>query len=294
MAAPARSLVAVVIQQVIVAFLWGGTYVAGRIVAQALAPVEGAALRFLWAGLGIVLLLSWNSGWRSVGWRDAILLVLMGLTGIAAYNLFFFAGLQTVSASRGSLIVSLNPVGIMLGARLVLGEKLPARKVTGIILSLLGAIVVVASRPDVGVSSSHRGELLMFGCVLCWTMYTLFARKVLARVPSLTASGYSTLAGMIILAVVAAPHASGGKLAAISWQVWTALAFLGLLATALAFKWYMDGVVVLGTSRAAQFINLVPVFAVVLSMLILGERPSLRCLVGGGLVITGLLITQAI
>jgi len=60
----------------------------------------------------------------------------------------------------------------------------------------------------------------------------------------------------------------------------------------VAFKLYMDGVSSLGAGRAAQFINLVPVFAVAQSMLILGERPSAASLAGGALVVLGLIVSQ--
>jgi drug/metabolite transporter (DMT)-like permease len=128
--------------------------------------------------------------------------------------------------------------------------------------------------------------------VASWVSYTLLARKVLVRVPPLTATAYSTFAGMLILAALAAPGASGQKLASISPEVWAAIVFLGLFGTTLGFKWYVDGISWLGAGRAAQFINLVPVFAVAQSMLILGERPSLGSLMGGLLVILGLFTTQ--
>lgn len=278
---------------VLVALFWGGTFIAGRVISASLNPLDGAGLRFLIGGFGLALALSKSGGWCRVERRELLLLVGMGLTGIVAYNLFFFAGMRLTSASRASLIIANNPVGIMLGAWLIFGEKLGRRQLGGIVLSLAGAMMVVLDRHDAGGASGRLGELLIFGCVASWVSYTLLARQVLARLAPLVATAYSTLAGMLILVVCAAPFASVAKLRAIPFSVWVACVFIGLCATTLAFTWFLDGVAALGASRAGQFINLVPVFAVCLSVLMLGERPSVLSLAGGLLVVGGLLLTQS-
>jgi len=277
---------------VLVALFWGGTFIAGRMISAVLNPFDGAVLRFLIGGFGLAAALSKTGGWCKVERREMLLLVGMGLTGIVAYNLFFFAGMRYTTASRASLIIANNPIGIMLGAWLIFGEKLGRRQLGGIALSLAGAMLVVLDRHDAGGASGRFGELLIFGCVASWVTYTMLARKVLARLAPLVATTYSTLAGMLILVVCAAPFASVEKLRAIPLGVWVACVFIGLCATTLAFTWFLDGVAALGASRAGQFINLVPVFAVCLSVLMLGERPSVMSLAGGLLVICGLLLTQ--
>ena len=278
---------------VLVALFWGGTFIAGRVISAAINPLDGAALRFIIGGAGLALALGRAGGWSKVHRRDLWLLVLMGLTGIVAYNLFFFAGMRYTSATRASLINANNPIGIMLGAWLIFGERLGPRHLGGIALSLAGAMMVVLDRPDAGLVNSRLGDLLILGAALSWVAYTLLAHCVLARLNALVATTYSTLAGMAILVVCAAPFATLDKLRAIPLLVWGASAFVGICATTLSFTWFLDGVTVLGASRASQFINLVPVFAVLLSVLLLGERPSLLSLMGGLLVIGGLLLTQS-
>lgn len=277
---------------VIVAFLWGGTFIAGRIAAGYLPPLTNAAIRFLLAGAGIVVLLTMSHSWRSVRLLDLVLLTLMGLSGVVAYNLLFFGGLHLISANRAALIVATNPAITMLAARFVLGEPLGTRRILGIVISLVGAAVVVTGGHGISLALGGRGDLMLFGCVGSWVCYTLLARQVLRRVPSMTASSYSTLIGMTILVVLAVPDVSFGRLLSVPAQAWAALAFLGIFGTTIGFKWYIDGVSMLGAGRAAQFINLVPVFAVVQAMVVLGEKPSAASLLGGALVIMGLTITQ--
>ena len=98
--------------------------------------------------------------------------------------------------------------------------------------------------------------------------------------------------GTLILAAVAA-----GQQALVvpdaSWQAWAAIAFLGLLGTGVAFVWYNDGVRRLGAARAAVFINFVPVAAVTLAWLVLGERADASTVAGGALVLAGVVMLNA-
>ena len=99
------------------AVLWGGTFVAGRIAAQDMGPASGSFLRFAVASLLLIAMI-----WQAQGRlpiparRQFIPLFLLGLSGVAAYNIFFFLGLKLIPASRASLIVASNPVFIALGA----------------------------------------------------------------------------------------------------------------------------------------------------------------------------------
>jgi drug/metabolite transporter (DMT)-like permease len=277
---------------VLVAFLWGGTFIAGRIASAYLSPLDNASLRFLVAGAGSIVLLSTTRAWRPMRRKETILVALMGLTGIVSYNLCFFAGLRHIEANRAALIVATNPAMTMLAARVALGEALGARKALGIAISLAGAVLVITDGRIVGSPAAGWGELLIFGSVASWVCYTLLARSALHQLSSVVASAYSTLIGMAVLLVFSVPGVQVAQLAAVSWQAWASLVFLGLLGTTVAFKLYMDGVSSLGAGRAAQFINLVPVFAVAQSMLILGERPSAASLAGGALVVLGLIVSQ--
>ncbi|MEZ4942125.1 MAG: DMT family transporter [Saprospiraceae bacterium] len=73
-------------------------------------------------------------------------------------------------------------------------------------------------------------------------------------------------------------------------EVWVALAYLGLMGTVLGFIWYTEGIRAIGTTRTAIFNNLVPVFGVLLSVLLLKETVSWVVLLGGLLVVLGVAV----
>ncbi|TYO99058.1 drug/metabolite transporter (DMT)-like permease [Geothermobacter ehrlichii] len=272
------------------ALFWGGTFVAGRWLGGTTSPVTAAFFRFVVASLALLVL-----HWRREGPlprlspRQAAAVLLLGLTGICAYNLLFFEGLTRIAASRAALIIALNPVAITLGAALMFGEPLSRLRLLGAAISLVGAVVVITrGEPglllDVGVGA---GELLILGCVLSWTLYSLIGRRAMRGLTPLGAVCWSSVAGTLLLACFALPAGSlleGARLTAGSWL---AIGYLGLFGTVLGFLWYFQGIRALGPARAAVFINFVPVNGVLLATLLLNEPPDSSLLAGGALVLTG-------
>lgn len=275
--------------------LWGGTFIAGRLVAQEMGAFAAAFCRFAVASVALVALTYAVEGtlprppkrlwWSIMG---------LGLTGIFAYNVFFFSGLQTVEAGRAALIIALNPVAIALGAALFFKDPITPRKGLGIGLSLLGAAVVISGGNPLALVRGEvgRGELLILGCVASWMIYTLLGKRVMQELSPFAATTYACGAGALLLL---GPALGDGLLTVIptaSLTAWVSLLYLGILGSAVGFSWYYDGLRQLGPARAGVFINLVPVFAILLAAVLLNEIPSPALLVGGLLVILGVILTN--
>lgn len=277
------------------AVLWGGTFVAGRIAAQDMGPASGSFLRFAVASLLLIAMI-----WQAQGRlpiparRQFIPLFLLGLSGVAAYNIFFFLGLKLIPASRASLIVASNPVFIALGAALLFKERLTAARVAGIVLCLTGAVIVISrgDLPGLLGAGIGTGETFILGCIVSWVSYSLIGRDVLKEIPPLVAVAYACLIGTALLAPPALCEGMLPALPVYSLSSWSAVLFLGLLGSAVAFTWYYEGIKALGPTRAAVFINFVPVSGVFLGWLILDEALNLSLLFGAALVITGAWLTN--
>lgn len=275
------------IKLLLVAFVWGGTFIATRIAAQYLAPFAGAFLRFSFASIGLLAVV-WSSKKPLPRPEPALIryYVILSLAGIIGYNFFFFNALKILPASRASLLVALNPVMVLFATALVFGEKLRWTQVAGGLLSLCGAIVVIA-RGSLGLLFEHFGwgEALALGCPATWTVYTLVSRKVPAGQTPLITTTFVCLIGTVGLLPLALWE--GLPLATLPAEVWIALLYLGLLGTVLGFVWYAEGIQKIGTSRTAIFNNLVPVFGVLLSVLLLHESVHWSVAAGGVLVVAG-------
>jgi drug/metabolite transporter (DMT)-like permease len=277
------------------ALFWGGTFVAGRAITRDVGPLSVAFLRFALAS-SLLLILTWRVEKRlPLPSRNQLLpLVLLGLIGVFAYNALFFNALKLIDAGRAAMIIALNPVFIGLLAAYFFKDRLSPIRLIGIVLSVTGAVVVI-SRGKV----SHLlgggigwGEILTLGCMASWVAYSLIGKAILKGMSPLVSVSYSSVVGTGALFLPACAEGMMGHLAEYSIADWMGISYLGIFGTVLGFVWYYEGIKKIGPTRAAQFINFVPVSAIILAFFILGEPITWSLLVGGLFVISGVSLTN--
>ncbi|NVZ50799.1 DMT family transporter [Pseudomonas sp. B6002] len=277
-----------------VTMVWGGTFVAGRFLAGAIDPLLASSLRFLLASVALLLFMACTRIpliRPSAG--QLLRLALLGFFGIFFYNLCFFYGLQYINASRASLIVALNPAVIGLATWLLFKERLGANKVAGIALCLGGAATVIVSRnPQLlqGAAQAWRGDLLIFGCVVGWGVYSLCSRELNKALGPLQAVTWSVLLGtlMLTLASLIMGRFTFAAFNAIHAPQLLSLLYLGVLGSAVAYIGYYDGIRRIGATRSGVFIALNPLTAVICGALLLDEHLTQAMLVGGAVILLGI------
>ncbi|SDO49393.1 DMT family transporter [Desulforhopalus singaporensis] len=276
-------------------FLWGGTFVAGRQLAGSVAPEHAAFLRFvIGSAVLLLLLLAKEKRLQLPPPRLWLPLFLLGLTGVFAYNVFFFKGLHYISAGRASLFIASTPLVItLLGAALLL-EKLTFAKGCGVITSLMGAVIVISNGHPAELFSGifGPGEFALIGCVISWSAYSLIGRSVLKSMTPLSSVCYSSIIGTLLLLPPAIHTDLFSRVGSLTPRDWLNLSYLGILGTAVGFSLYYRGIEKIGATRASVFINLVPVFALLLAWVILDESIKPAVLVGGLLVLCGVTIAN--
>jgi len=276
-----------------VAALWGGTFIAGKILAQSLPLMTAAFGRFFVASILLVFVAVKMEGKLPRLNREQILLTaVLGFTGIFLYNICFFGALARVPAGRTSLFVSLTPIVTAVLAGLIFSERLGVRRWAGILVALIGAIVVITRGDLIGgitdISQSlGLGELMMLGAVFSWAAYTLISRKALETLSPIVATTYGTLWGFVFLTIGAIGEFKDVDWFHLDWRVWTSVFYLGAFGTVLAFIWYYQGIQTVGPSRTAIFTNLVPAFGVLFSAALLGEPILISMVVGGLIAVLG-------
>lgn len=275
--------------------LWSGTFIAGRMLGSSVPPTTTALLRFLVASITLLMILRLHHGYIPKPKKSQLpMLFLLGLTGIFAYNIFFFEGLRHINAGRASLIIASTPLCIATAATFFFKEAMTGRKFCGILLSLVGAIFVISNGhpSEIFQGGFGPGEKAFLGCVASWTIYTLAGRKVLNKIAPLTAVCYSCIIGTILLAIPALHYGFLHHITAITYTDWCNITYLGVAGTAIGFWLYYRAIKAVGAGRAGIFINLVPVFALLLANIFLGESIKLSVLAGGILVLVGVSLTN--
>lgn len=286
-----KSLLIMYVKLTLVALFWGGTFISTRIVAQTFGPFSGAGLRYTVALIFLLpLAFRQNRNFFRDGLKKFPLMAALGLTGIFGYNFFFFKGLKTIPASRGALLVSLNPLFVMLLSALIHKEKITKLKLLGVFVSLAGLMIVVSRGNIASIFSSFQpGDLFMLGCPVTWSIYTIIARPVLQNTTPLQATTWASMTGLMLFFLFSLSEPASPK---ITWEVGGSLLYLGLIGTVVGFVWYYDGIQTIGATRTAIFTNLVPVFAIILSVFLLHEKVIWYTWLGGIMVLSGVWITN--
>ena len=168
------------------------------------------------------------------------------------------------------------------------------KKALGVVLALVGCLLVVTRGHPTQLFTGEVGfgEWLLLGTAVSWVAYTLISRHCSRHFSALAMTFGGCLTGWLMLTAAALVDGSLLALAATTWRGWSSIVFLGVFGTALAFTWYSQAIARIGTTKAAAFINLVPVFAVLLGTLLLDERIGAAVLAGGALVMVGVLLTN--
>ena len=286
----------VAFQLALVGVFWGGAYVAGRVVAEAVDPAFAILIRLVLSSLccvGILLALPHRE--RRVARVDLPGVALLGLVGILGFNLLFFLGLAQTSAVHGALIGAAAPAATALLAAFVLRERLRPTQWAGIALSLAGVLVVVSngSLASLGGLAFNPGDLLIGAAVACWAVYTVAGGGLVCRNGPVAVAAYAYfVATALALPLAGAEVAVAGAPAlSLSWEIGASLLFLGTVSSVLGFVWWNEGMAVLGPSRTSVFYNLVPVSGILLGSLLLGEAVTAVHLAGGALVGAGVFLT---
>ena len=277
------------------ALFWGGTFIAGRVVVRNVGPYSASFLRFAIASV-LLAALAWRIEGRNMRLKAQQILpvIVLGLTGVFAYNIFFLKGLKLIEAGRASMIIANNPIFIALCSAYFFKEKLTPVRLVGILLSISGALVVI-SRGHIGSlfqGGIGPGEFLMFGCVVSWVTYSLVGKALMRSLKALPSVTYSVLVGAVALSVPAYAEGLTAKITGFTAMDWLCLAYLGVFGTVFGFVWFYQGIQKIGAMRAGLFINFVPISAVLLAFFILGEPITSSLLIGAALVTAGVYMTN--
>jgi drug/metabolite transporter (DMT)-like permease len=262
--------------------IWGATFALSKPVLRHLAPTELAFLRQAF-GLPPLLWLAWRMRTFSLPLRY---LLPLSATGMIGFFLFANLGLERASASVGALVQGLAPVLIAVLAVTFLGERPTVRVVAGIVLALAGAAVLASGALHV---TSALGLVFLFLSAASWATYAAIGRYLGDRVTAIQAS-------VLPVALSVAVFAFGPVFE--SWRAAGAgtiagAAGLGFFGSGISYVFWSYGIARVPAARAGVYANLVPVVAVLVAWLALGESLGPRQAIGGAVVIAGAVLASS-
>jgi len=219
--------------------------------------------------------------------RDLWLLLLLSWAGFALPQILGTIGLERSSAVHGALLSPLEPIGILLGAAFVLREPLGIAHVVAGAFGIGGAVLIVVSGTGDVRSGDLRGDLAIAAGHLCWAIYTLAAKPLVARHDPLRVAIGAALLSWIPLVPLAAtePFEAARALPALAWVV-----LLAFLATAVGMIAWNRALREVSAGTMALFVFVQPVVGLAIGVFGLGEQVGWWAILGAALIVQGVAI----
>lgn len=277
----------------LVMLTWGANVVAVKAIIADVPPVLFAFVRFGVAFLVLLALLRWREGSVGLPRRDILPILLLGLAGFGLYQDLWATALGWTTASNSALITAATPVSTMLIAAAIGSDTLSPAKVAGALIGFAGVVWVVGATHGFGFTGASSGDLMTFGATICWACYVAFGAPVLRRHSPLRTATWAMGFGCLGMLPLAAWQVTAFEPSRVHAGTVALFFFCALLAAAAANVVMFEAVKVLGPARAMLFQFTVPVFAVIMAALFLGESIVAGQLAGGAIIAVGILVARS-
>ncbi len=276
--------------------IWGASFVAGKQLALYATPISIGFFRYLIALflLLIIVLPKRRETFFKISKKEMFMLFCLGFTGLFAYNILFFWGMEYVTASKASIITALGPIITAIGAAVLFKEKIYPFQYVGIGIGVFGAIVVLSEGNLLLIIDNFTfGEFLVLASIFSSTLYSLLiGRPVLANIPTDIAVTWAVFFGLVLFFPFAIHNGAFNEAKTFPWQAWAWIAFLAVLATVLVYIWYYHSIMLIGATRTNEYMNLVPIAGVCFAYFGLGESVHSSLYTGGVIILIGMYIAS--
>lgn len=273
--------------------LWSGNWILGRALREAFDPVSLNFWRWLVAVLAIApftVTEAWKK--RVLVRRHAGLLLLLALSGVAAFQTLVYLGLESTTAINAVLINAAGPLFMVACSWLLERERATATQVAGMLLSLAGIAIIVCQGDAARLLALefHRGDGWILLAMPLWGLYSVLLKRCPGELRGLT---FIFVVGALGVAMLAPFFALEASRAAIGWPAARNVAsilYVALAASVAAFLCWNRGVAVVGANAAGFTLPLLPAFGTVLAMVFLGERFQLYHAAGIVTILAGVIL----
>ena len=291
-----RTVIAAYAILAVAASVWAGNMVIARAMHAEFPPIAMA----FWRSAGALLALlpfTWRELVRN---REALrrewrLIALLAATGMSLFHSLQYTALGLTGATNVALMLVLCPAAVPIFAWAILGERMTRRQGLGILVSLGGALVLIAHGRWQAVADFDfgAGELVAFAGMLLWSVYCVLAKRRPAAL-----NGYAMLTAILLFSTpILLPFYLAESLALRTpqptWRVVGTVLYMSVFASVIAYALFNRAVQMIGPIRTGPSQHFIPVFAVLFATIGLGERLAPYHLAGIALIAVGVVLVAA-
>jgi drug/metabolite transporter (DMT)-like permease len=262
----------------------------GKIALASMPALPLAALRVAFAALLLEAVRRLSRG-EALAKGDHRKVLLYGLLGISLNQVLFILGLSMTTAINATILTATIPIFTLGVAVLFKREPLTLQSAAGVALAATGALVLVNVQNFDWRSEYARGDLLLLGNALAYSLYLVLSRPILAHYSVITVISRVFLYGAPAILLFTAPALVRFSPAAVTARAWVSLGGIILFCTVIPYALNSWALAHTGASRVAVYVFLQPLIASALAVVVLKERPGARTIAAGVLILSGLAVS---
>lgn len=279
---------------VISTIFFSGAFIAGKFSVREFPPFSLTFFRFLIASLIIfVILIMKDEQWR-IKKQEIPLFLSLGIIGMVGYHIFFFLALKYTSAVNTSLIAAMNPIITTTLSIIFLRERISKRALLGIAISFLGVLLIVTngSLSMLVNLKFNIGDILMVIAVLCFSIYFIMLKGALKKHSPLKCTSYAFLFCTLALIPFTFYEISTGYLRDTTLLGWSSIFYMAIFCSVIGYLIQQISIKNIGPSKTSLYVNLTPIFSMVLAYFILNEHITFIKIFAATLIILGVYLNM--
>jgi len=274
---------------------WSGNFIIGRSIHEDVGPMQLALFR--WAGAAVIVLPIFIKSFSHI--RRALrshflILSLLSLLGITAFNTLLYVGLQTTSATNALLINSSVPVLILLFSYFILKINVSIKQSVGIFLSTCGVVFLIIKGEVASLSlmAISNGDFWVIASSVSWALYSVLVRfkpKSLNDVEFFAAIVYIGLFWLIL--IYSFMDCSPTTDLMLFNKYYPQFLYVAIFPSVISYYFWHQGIKEIGANKTGQFTHLMPLFGAILAYIFLGERLHSYHVIGAFLIAAGIYLS---
>ncbi|MFW9957489.1 MAG: DMT family transporter [Candidatus Odinarchaeota archaeon] len=282
---------------IVTTILWASSLIFAKLIFAEVGPIVFVALRYTLATPFLFVLAFHRRKRQTCGslranWK---VLLVTGLSGPFISQVLQYIGLEMTVASDALLLMNLTPIFAVILAAPLLNERITLDKIVGLILATLGAtLIVLNASPDFTTITVERvlGNIIVIVSTLFFAINGIAGKVAVKSTNTVSTTFYSTLFSVPFIWFTAALFDDVTVLLTMSIEAWAIVSWIAVVNTVIAFMLYYESMKYIESSRVQIILNLIGVWGVIMSILVLNEIVTLLQILGGLLTIIGVVIAQ--
>ena len=278
---------------VIAMLFWGLSWPLAKILVPLATSFQIGFFRFIIASIIYltIFFIKFRANIRTYTWKSFFQFFVLGLLGIFGYGILFLTAMRYTTSAQGAVLAGIQPAILSILGKLIHKEQLePKWRYFGLIFSFAGVLVIIGIAPFIDFNRQHLiGNIIVILAFLCFAAYTTYGKTVMQTHSSYDTTTWASVSGAILFGGAALIENRWNEIQWNSGVFWVSILVMAIFITVISFLCYFYVIKRIGTTKSGIFINLVPVFGTLSSVIILGESISWTLWVGLVLISIGIL-----